>query len=221
MHNILSNSSIFKGVNPGEIIHILNIIRYQVKTYSAGQLIALTGETCRNLMIVIEGCVKGEMIDYSGKTIKIEDIEAPRAIASAFLFGRTNKYPVNIVANSNVKLLLIPKDSVLKLLQTNTRILNNYLNAISNRTHFLSNRIRFLSFKTIKGKIAHYILDLAKGDKNIIIMPVTQKELAEFFGVTRPSLGRAIGEMGKNDLIDAKGKEIKILNRKGLIELLN
>jgi hypothetical protein len=32
--------------------------------------------------------VKGEMTDYNGKTIKIEDIEAPRPLAVAFLFGK-------------------------------------------------------------------------------------------------------------------------------------
>ena len=219
MFDILSKSSAFAGITADEIKSIFNSINYQIKNFTAGQIIALSEERCENLLILISGSVKGEMIDFSGKTIKIENIEAPRTVASAFLFGRNNKYPVNIVANSNVKMLLLPKDSVIKLLQSNVVILNNYLNAISNRAQFLSDKIRFLSFKTIKGKIAHYILELAKSDKTII-MPETQQDLADFFGVTRPSLARIVSEMEKEGLIDAKGKKIKILDRNGLIKLL-
>ena len=88
-------------------------------------------------------------IDFSGKTIKVEDIEAPYPIAPAFLFGKNNKFPVNITANNDVELLLLPKDTVINILQTNVIFLNNFLNSISSRAQFLENKIKFLSFKTI------------------------------------------------------------------------
>jgi len=39
-------------------------------------------------MLVIDGKTKGEMIDYSGRIIKIEDIPAPGALAPGFIFGK-------------------------------------------------------------------------------------------------------------------------------------
>lgn len=50
-------------------------------------------------MILLKGSVRGEMIDYSGRLIKVEDIIAPRAIAPLFLFGADNRYPVEVTAN--------------------------------------------------------------------------------------------------------------------------
>ncbi|MFH1321490.1 MAG: Crp/Fnr family transcriptional regulator [Bacteroidota bacterium] len=220
MYETLSISPVFTGMTSGEIKDIFSTINFQIKNFYAGQIIALSEDRCESLLFVVEGSVKGEMIDYSGKIIKIEDIEAPRPIAPAFLFGKNNKYPVNVVANDNVKILFIPKNSFVKLMQSSAVILYNYLDAISNRTQFLSNKIKFLSFKTIKGKIAHYILQLSKGEKEIITIPKTQQEMADFFGVTRPSFGRSIGEMEKEGLIDARGKEIRIIDRKRMMLLL-
>ncbi len=123
------------------------------------KLLLVAGEPARNLYIIISGSVKGEMIDYSGKTIKIEDIEAPKPLATAFLFGKENKFPVTVTANNEVKILSIPVSEFLKLLQMNQQILKNYLNIISTRAQFLSQKLHFLSFKTIKEKMAHFLLN--------------------------------------------------------------
>lgn len=221
MYEILSRSPVFKEITSDEIKNIFSAISFHVKSFDKGQIIALSDERCESLLFVIEGSVKGEMVDFSGKIIKIEDIEAPKPIAPAFLFGKNNKYPVNVTANNKVKILYIPKSSFIKLLQSNTVILYNYLDAISNRSQFLSNRIKFLSFKTIKGKIAHYILHISKGEKDIITIPKVRQELADYFGVARPSLSRSIGEMEKEGLIEVKRKDIRIINRKGLLELIH
>ena len=55
----------------------------------------MAGDPVANLLIVLSGSVRGEMIDYSGKTVKIEDIEAPKPLAAAFLFGKENRFPGN------------------------------------------------------------------------------------------------------------------------------
>jgi CRP-like cAMP-binding protein len=45
---------------------------------------------------------------------------------------------------------------------------------------------------------------------------MTQNDLADFFGVARPSVARALGELEEEGLIEAKGKNIKILDKKQL-----
>jgi len=183
-------------------------------------MIVLADEICENLIIVLEGSVKGEMVDSSGKTIKIEDIPAPRMLAAAFLFGNQNRYPVNIVANEEVKLLYIPRDEVLRLLQLNQIMLRNFLDAISIRSQFLTNKIKFLSFKTIKGKLAQYILKLAGPGLNEVELPISQTQLAEFFGVTRPALARALGELEKLGICTVERRRIVIQDEAKLRELL-
>jgi CRP-like cAMP-binding protein len=142
-------------------------------------------------------------------------------LAPAFLFGNLNSFPVNIVANTNAEILVIPKSSFVQLMQMSELILENFLSIISNRAQFLSNKIRFLSFQTIKGKIAHFLLqEVSRKGSDKIRLERSQSELAEDFGVTRPSLGRAIRELHHDGLIDAQGKQIEILDKKKLSKFL-
>ena len=220
MYKILSDSILFKGLSELDIQNLLNKINYQIKKYKPKEIIALSGEECNYLMIILKGSVKGEMFDYSGKTIKIEDIYAPMPLAIAFIFGKNNKFPVTVEAVIDTELLVVHRSEFLKLLQSDVKILNNFLNAISNRSQFLSNKIRFLSFTTIKSKFAQYVLELAKDDFYIVELKQTQQQLAELFGVTRPSFARIIGEMQNEGLIKIEKKQVEILNRNALIELI-
>jgi len=217
---VLSKCPLFKGVTPDELTKLLRDLPYQIKKYTKGQLIAQSGDTCQSLMIMLKGSVKGEMMDFSGKSIKIEDIEPPKPLAIAFIFGQNNTCPVNIIANNEVEIFNLPKESMILLLQRSVPFLNNFMNIISNRAQFLSDKIRFLSFQTIRGKLAHYLLQLAGPLDGEIILSKSQEELANMFGVTRPSLGRTMRDLHHEGFICAKGKSVKIVDRKGLISLL-
>lgn len=218
-YSLLSQAPLFKGISSIEISGILADIQYRTKKYYSGFMISQSGEPVRSLMIVTEGVVKGEMVDYSGRVIKIEDISAPGALAPAFLFGNKNRFPVNVISITDAELLIIEKDEFVKLLMTNSIILGNFLDMISNRSQFLSEKIKFLNFKTIKAKLAQYILHLAGNQKGPLRLDRTQNDLADFFGVTRPSIARALSEMEEDGYFEAKGKIIKVLNKKGLINL--
>ena len=216
----LSQCPVFKSISEKETESLLQKIHYQVKSYSKDEVLAVAGDPVVNLYILMSGSVKGEMIDYSGKTVKIEDIEAPKPLASAFLFGQENKFPVTVTANNDVKVLSVPVSEFLKLLQINTQILKNYLNSISTRTQFLSQKLHFLSFKTIKEKVAHFLLQQA-GDKfHSIELKNTQQQLADLFGVTRPSLARVLGEMQKDGLIKIEKKTVTLPDKNKLNKLL-
>ena len=220
MTDILIESPLFQGISEKELHQLVSSFPYQIKTYHQGNLIASRNETCEFLMIILEGSVKGEMLDFSGKTIKIEDLQAPRPIAPAFLFGIENRFPVDVIANSEVKLLYLPRQTIIQYIQRNERFLTNYLNAISNRAQFLTKKLYFLSFSTIKEKLANYILELSKPYKTEIELPVSQQELAELFGVTRPSLARSLNELEKTGCIEVRRKQITIHDRQGLERVL-
>jgi CRP-like cAMP-binding protein len=218
--NLLTKAPLFRGLSSEEIAGILSVIPYKIRNFKSGSMISQSGDPVNSLMIVINGIVKGEMVDYAGRVIKIEDIPAPGALASAFMFGNSNRFPVNVIAITDSELLIVNKPEFLKLMMINDKILVNFLDMISNRSQFLSEKIKFLNFKTIKGKLAHYILQRAGKERSTLILDMTQNDLAEFFGVARPSVARALGEMEEEGYIEAKGKTINILNKKGLSDLV-
>lgn len=221
MYKNIEQCILFRGLSPEQVDELLHSITFREKIFRKDEFVATSDSEVRELFIVVEGSVRGEMTDFTGKTIKIEDIESPRMLAPAFLFGMNNRYPVDIVANENSTIISLSRDSFLALLQTNKLVLTNYLNSISNRAQFLSNKIKFLSFQTIKGKIAHLLLQIRqKAGKDEFMLPKSQNELSEMFGVARPSLSRAMRELHDEGIIEADGKNIKILDKERLSSLL-
>jgi CRP-like cAMP-binding protein len=218
-YSLLANAPLFRSLTPGDIENLLAVVPHRTRKFNAGTLIAQSGEIVDSLRIVISGVVKGEMVDYAGRVIKIEDIPAPGALASAFLFGQKNRFPVNVMAITDTELLVIDKPDFLKLLMKEDRILVNFLDMISNRSQFLSEKIKFLNFKTIRGKLAHFLLQKAGKDKSEVVLGMTQSDLADFFGVARPSVARALGELEDEGYLVAQGKNIRIIDKEGLADL--
>lgn len=213
----LSKCPVLKGINTEELGILFNSIHYSVKTFEKEGLVVSAGETCNNLMLLISGEVRGEILDFSGNIVKIEDIEAPKPLAPAFLFGEQNKYPVTIIANDKAKILFIPKAEIFRLFQKNSIILENYLNIITNKSQFLLQKVKLLTLKDIKQRIAYYLI---KNPNVVSDKKFTQREIAEILGVTRPSLARTLLQMQKEKILIYNNGRIKILDLQKLKHLL-
>lgn len=223
---ILSRSPVFKGIGAVELHRLLKRVKYGMKSYKKGQTIAFSGDPCESLLILLSGLVKGQMTDYSGKAVEVGTIEAPGPIAPAFLFGDRNRFPVDAVVQEDSRVLVLPRASLVYLMQLNPAVLTNFLDVVSTRTHFLTERLWFMSFKTIKEKFAHYLLKLLKPAKPLtdgvdkVVLPKSQQELSRFFGVSRPSLARVIGEMEKEGILECRRRDVYIKDFKRLQKLV-
>lgn len=218
----LLKCSLFAGLSYEELKDLLNNINYQIKSFSKESIIKLANDECTSLFIIKKGIVRGEMTDMSGKVLKVEDIPAPNAIASAFLFGKNNRFPVNVVANVDSELMIIPKIDFVDLLQKNQKVLINYLNMVSGKAQFLSSRLNILSLKDLRAKLAHFLLQQTQNGKIISFsLSQNQTKLAEFFGVARPSLARVFKQLVEQGIIDTDRNNIKIKNIEKLREMLS
>lgn len=215
---------LFKGMTPDEITDLL-ADRYEVKTYHPAEIIALQSSLYDRLLLVTEGLVRGEMTDALGRSTLIEEIQAPRAIAPAFLYATENRLPVAIIAAVPTEITVIHRNHFTVMMQQDARLLTNYLNSMADRSRFLSEKLRMQRFGTIKNKLARYLLELSQRMANgqapltEFTIPHTQQQLADIFGVTRPALARAIKHLEDERIIQAKSKQFSILNRKLLINI--
>jgi CRP/FNR family transcriptional regulator, dissimilatory nitrate respiration regulator len=220
MEDRLNQIPIFRNVEETELDRLFSSIIFQRKNYPAGSLVVSQGEECNRLLLLTKGMVKGEMISPTGKSLKIEDMEAPYALATAFIFGNNACFPVNIIAVTEVDFIVVQRRELLKLLQLNEQILQNFLSMISSRAQFLSEKLRFHSFKSLKAKLAFYLIKEA-GQSNSFRLDDSQNELAELFGVARPSVGRAFLLLQEEGIIDIRYRQVEIIDRKKLIEACN
>ena len=217
----LVNNPLFRGITPERLFADLEEISFHTRSYKKGEILAQQGAVCNRLVILTKGSVRGEMIDYSGRLIKVEDIAAPRAIAPLFLFGEENRYPVEVTANEATEVIELPKSSVLSLFRKNEQFLENYMNLSANYARTLSDKLFFMSFKTIRQKLASYLLRLYKQQQQThITLDRSQQELSDYFGVSRPSLARELAHMQEDGLLIADRKHITILQKEQLVRLI-
>lgn len=213
--------TLFRGITPERLFADLEEISFHTRSYKKGEILAQQGAVCNRLVILTKGSVRGEMIDYSGRLIKVEDIAAPRAIAPLFLFGEENRYPVEVTANEPTEVIELPKSSVLSLFRKNEQFLENYMNLSANYARTLSDKLFFMSFKTIRQKLASYLLRLYKQQQQThITLDRSQQELSDYFGVSRPSLARELAHMQEDGLLIADRKHITILQKEQLVRLI-
>jgi len=195
-------------------------LKYSIKNYPKNEIVFRQGDVCDSLYILIDGSVKTEMITENGNILGIEMIKTPRPLAPAFLFSDNNRFPVDVTTLEAAEILRIPKDEVMRLMTSQPDFMKQFLTHNANRTQFLTNRLQLLSMKTIKGKLAHFLLENSTEEGRSFEINRNQTELADFFGVARPSLARSLSEMVQDGLISIRKKEYCILNYKGLRELL-
>ena len=217
----LVNNPLFRGITPERLFADLEEISFHTRSYKKGEILAQQGAVCNRLVILTKGSVRGEKIDYSGRLIKVEDTAAPRAIAPLYLFGEENRYPLEVTANEPTEVIEIPKTRVLELFRKNEQFLENYMNLSANYARTLSDKLFFMSFKTIRQKLASYLLRLYKQQQQThITLDRSQQELSDYFGVSRPSLARELAHMQEDGLLIADRKHITILQKEELVRLI-
>ncbi len=221
-YTALSRIPLFNSLEEKEISRIFFELKIKETTFKKDDLLALQDEPCNRLILLLSGSVKGEMIDPSGRMIKVEDIYAPNPLAILFLFGQNNRFPVQVTAREDVSALVISKQSVLRMLSMNETLLKNYLDISAGFASRLSQKLHFMSFRTIRQKLAMYILNLSKmTQSDSVELDKTKSALAEYFGVSRPSLERELTKMQQDGLIINNKKKIEIKNKKELVRLIH
>lgn len=217
MLHLLTDCQLFKDFSELEKEDCLKDFHHQIRKYGKDDPIVFANEAVIQQLILLEGEVKSEMTDYNGKTIKIADMKAPRVLAPGFLYGHDSLYPVSITARSKCIIMGINKASFSQAMIKHQKLQANFLDMISNQTQFLTRKLNFLSFKTIKGKIAHFLLkQYTRSGMQDIILQQSQTQLADLFGVARPSLSRAFNELNHEGIIKMEGKKIQIMDVRAL-----
>ena len=97
--------------------------------------------------------------------------------------------------------------------------MENFISLLSSKVIILNDKIKYLSFKSVREKVANYILEESKG-KNEVILNDTKEEVAAYLGMPRPSFSRELNNLKREGLIDYSRKNIVIINRELLEEIL-
>lgn len=221
LYNQLLQSNLFEGFTIKDIEILMKDLKYHIKSYSKGEIIALEGEEAKEVGIVLSGELTINKLYQDGKQMHVKQMLTGNLIGFAFVFSDSSCYSSTLIAGTNSKIIFIPHDHVSHLCFTNKLFLSNFLKLISNQLVYISDKLKFINYGTIRKKVVNYILQEYKKQKTLTIkLSVSRKKMADSLGVTRPALSNEMINMKKDGLIKYDNHIIEILDINKLNEEL-
>lgn len=206
---------LFKSLNDSDIKNVLNSVNYHVKSFSSEEVIAIEGNDCNSVGIILNGNIEIHKSFSDGKIVTINHFKSGNIFGEALVFSGNHKYPATIISSNDSEVMYIEKDDILMMMTLDTRILNNFMGILSNRILMLNDRISALSLDTLRKKVISMLLsEYGRQKSSYLTMPYSRKKMSELLNIPRPSLSRELVKMKDDGLIDFYKNKIKIIDLK-------
>lgn len=201
---------------PSEIEAFVADCVSDIKAFEKGEYVVRQGTPINHLYLLVSGLVRTAMLTRDDNVLEIETLAPVIPLAPAFLFANRNRFPVDVIALEPTVLFLIPRTTLQEEMMRNAKLLQNMLRINANMIVLLSQKVQMLSIRSLRMKLAIYLLENTSEEQNTLLLHRTQSQLAEYFGVQRPSLSRTLGEMVADGAIELNRQEIVVCSRQKL-----
>ena len=182
----LKSFPLFSACTDEELQELL-LSPHRREEYQAGDLVIIAGDPCRSLMLLTEGTVETRMGGDNGREVVIEQINAPKILAPAFLFAEDNAIPVDAYMHTDGVVWYINREAFFNFMTMHPHVLRAFLQTLSARSRFLSGKVKGFAVKGLRDRV----LDHIRQHNTITNVAKT----AELLGVARPSLSRVLAEL--------------------------
>ena len=210
---------LFRGIDETVLHALLSDSRAEAADFAAGDIIYDESNFRRSLGFILSG--KAEVqTNNAGHLIILNRLAPPQLFGAAGLFQEDGLYVTRIVALEPSRILFIPQDLLTEAMQKDFTLVENYLAFLSQRIRFLNQKINNFTQAGAEGKLARYLLDMARDQKSeSVSFPVSIQNVAKVLNLGRASLYRAFDSLAESGYIRRSGKKIEILDASAL-ELL-
>lgn len=209
---MLKELKLFRGLSEEEIENFLEINNASVSFYENGEYIFEQEDRPMYLYILLEGGISVERMGIDGKRTIINHFKEKNTVfGEVYLYVDSKKYDYSAVAIGKSKILSIKREAF--EFRTDDKyaktITNNMLRILSNKAFYLNQKILIYSSFSLREKLSKFFL-LISENKNTIELDLNREELADFLGVTRPSISRELMNMQEDGLIEINKKKVSL-----------
>lgn len=219
----LKNIYLFSGLNDNDYSKLMEICK--CKTLSKGDIIFFDTEPYAGFYAVIKGLVKIYKVSKDGREHILHLVypyntfaEVPLLENAGKIFSKDFSYPANAkVLEDDTEILLMPARQFVKLMQNDSSLCLKLVAGLSQRLRHLNKHIEDITLKDITGRVANYILNECKHNKQsdnslTIALPISKNDLASYLGTIPETLSRTFKKMHDDGVISVNGKTILVKN---------
>lgn len=190
--------------------------------FQKGETIFEDGEFPKGVYFIEKGTAKLSKSGAYGKDqilrfIKEQDIIGYRSM----LCGEN--FQAKAEAMTELEATFLPAEVFMHLLKVDSGLSYAMLQKIAYELGESANTVTFLAQKTVRERLAEVLLlleqKLGTDPEGFIKISLTREEIANLIGTATESAIRLISEFKSDHLIEAEGRNIKILNHEKLVKL--
>ncbi|MEN1761604.1 Crp/Fnr family transcriptional regulator [Anoxynatronum sibiricum] len=220
MMMVLSQCPLFQDLDAAAIHEMLQQVSHQVASFQKDQLIAVEGDPCRHVSVLLSGQVAVQKVYGSGRAVTVATFSTGDIFGEVMVYA-DHPLPSTIMALTQVSLLQLPRESVLTLCQMSPAFLENFMRLLSNKVWLLNEKLKLLSYASIRQKITGTLLALYQQQQSTeLALGISRQELADRLGIPRPSLSRELALMKADGLIDYRKQSVRLLAPESLEEIM-
>lgn len=212
---VLSDFFLFRELSSEQIEQIATQSR--VMTFPKGQGVFKEGDPAQGLYILLSGQLKLAITSPQGSERIISIISPGESFGEAILYLE-RQFPLYAKATLDSQVLLIPKNLIFGVLDSDPHYARKMLAGLSIRMHQLVQNIEMLSLQNSTQRFIGYLLQIsAKAeDATKIRLPANKATIASLLNLTPETLSRILNKLQQLGLIEVDGNDLTIADVKKL-----
>ncbi len=190
------------------------------KKHSKKELLFSAGEEARGFFYVLSGEIRVFRMDEKGREIEVVRLQPGDFFGEAAVFA-AGRFPAFAETTKDSEVLYFERDAFFRKLEKSPGLSRFFLGLLARKCLILNERIEALGLRTVRQRLAQYLLSHCSGDKGCVVdLKIKKADLARLLGTASETLSRNLRDMKQDGLIDVRGRSIRVKNCQGLREEL-
>ena len=212
---VLRKHKLFHGIDPDHLERMLVCSKSRYKIYKKGEMVFHQEDKACCLYVLLKGRVLIVKHLISGRKNTLYEVMENHIFGEHYIFGETMTYQYGAQAACDLEVLEIPCTFFYSFCAENCGhhqiLMRNILGILATKEWLSIKKLNIISASSLKERISIWLMD--ESDENgVVQLKMNREELADYLGVARPSLSRALMRMQREEMIEVDRCKIKILN---------
>ncbi|MFQ6099914.1 MAG: Crp/Fnr family transcriptional regulator [Anaerolineae bacterium] len=208
----LHRVSLFAGLSDDALTRVAGAAMR--RTYAPGQMVIFEGDPCQAAYFIAEGQVRVYRLSPAGREQVLVRLGPGQTFNTVPPFQPHGVNHATVGALTEVTLYAIASDDFRRLVGECAELALAILQDFAARLDHLTNLVEDLSLRTVRGRLAHFLLEYA--DADTVTRRWTQEEIAAHLGTVRDMVGRTLRAFTDAGLVRVERQRIVLLDREGL-----
>jgi CRP/FNR family transcriptional regulator len=216
--NFLEQVPLFQGLPRKQLLELAELA--EKRAFDRGESIFAEGDEGTGFYVVLSGQVRVFKLSPEGREQVLHIFGPGEPFGEVPVFAGEH-FPAHAEALQKSRLLFFSRRSFIDLIEKEPGLAMNMLAVLSRRLRQFTRLIEDLSLKEVPGRLAAYLLYASEGSGkgDLLELDISKAQLASILGTIPETLSRILAKMSQSEMIEVKGRTIRIRDREALEEL--